>query len=908
MARARIRPDGHAQGLEDARGFDLLVLTVANDVQRRYAERMLEFRRRLGALPAGLETRVVSDPGGRRVGSGGSTLLCMADLARRGSLRGRRVLILHSGGDSRRLPSWSAFGKIWVPLGRHGRGLGPMNVPALFDLLLAELSTLALPAAGGVVVASGDAALRLTGERIALDGRDATVVAFPAGPARAARHGVFVVDRRGCVRRTMQKPTRAQLAAAGALDARGQAIVDGGIFCFPPAACAALLRGARPMLAAIRRGELALDLYQEVAEAMASDATRASYLARFAAGADRARLTSLARFFDATHRVRLRTATLSAGSFLHLGSTRELIERLASREPERIFPERLGAARTDLKPHELRITHDPDMPLGCCVSDVRIRGGICTLAHGIDDDCKTDAAHGGTLCGRPLSGLPARTGMTVRAIWGRNPHTLWHARIHPVDREGHWLHVRWMMDGSDAPAGWKRARKVSFADLMRLADPERTAHDDLVNHHLPRTARAPLDRARVAAGCEAIAADAASRARERTRALSAVGDAIAADLSLAPVVRRFGVRRDQAVWASAPVRVDLAGGWSDTPPLCIEHGGCVVNVAVKLGGTLPVQAMVRVTDEPMVSVHSVDAGRTGRYASVRELLAHDDPTRWDALPKAAIVLSGLVPRDPGASLRRHLERAGGGLAVTLFSAVPRGSGLGTSSILGATLLAALARVAGRAASRDRIAASAALLEQMIRTRGGWQDQVGGLWGGFKRCATHAGGRQVPAVAPIAVPDRLAGSLRARTLLVFSGERRMARGILETVVLRYLRGEPAVLSARGQLVEGAEAMAVALRTGDADAFARRLDEYRRLKATVDPASVSEDLARLVASLGPGVEAWSPAGAGGGGFLYVVFRSPAAARAAAARLARRPPNPLARAFPFEPDGDGLRLAVL
>ncbi|MFM9143930.1 MAG: L-fucokinase, partial [Phycisphaerales bacterium] len=255
MARARTDADERW----DAAGFDLLLLTVANDVQRRYAERMLGFRRRLGALPAGLETRVVADPGGRRVGSGGSTLLCMADLASRGSLRGRRVLILHSGGDARRLPSWSAFGKVWVPLGRHGTGLGPMNAPALFDLVLAELSTLALPAAGGVVVASGDAALRLTGERIALDGRDATVVAVPAGPARAARHGVFVVDRRGCVRRTLQKPTRAQLAEAGALDARGQALVDGGIFCFPPAACAALLGGARPMLAAIRRGTLALD-------------------------------------------------------------------------------------------------------------------------------------------------------------------------------------------------------------------------------------------------------------------------------------------------------------------------------------------------------------------------------------------------------------------------------------------------------------------------------------------------------------------------------------------------------------------------------------------------------------------------------------------------------------------------
>ena len=145
-------------------GFDVLVLSVANDVQRRYAERMLDLRARLGALPPGLETVVLADPAGRRIGSGGSTLLCLQAIAANGGIAGRRALVLHSGGDSRRLPSWSAMGKIWVPLERRGRGsdaargtrptrglearpaIGPAGAPALFDLILTELSRLALPA------------------------------------------------------------------------------------------------------------------------------------------------------------------------------------------------------------------------------------------------------------------------------------------------------------------------------------------------------------------------------------------------------------------------------------------------------------------------------------------------------------------------------------------------------------------------------------------------------------------------------------------------------------------------------------------------------------------------------------------------------------------------------------------
>ena len=174
--------------------FDLLVLTVANAPQRAYAQRMLELRREAGVLQHAARTLVVADPAGKRIGSGGSTLLCLAEIARMRLPAPARVLVLHSGGDARRMPAWSAAGKIWVPLQRAGRGIGPFGSPSLFDLVLAELATLPLPG-GGVLVASGDAAIRLRDERPRLDAREPTVLVFPADAARASRHGWPLLTR-----------------------------------------------------------------------------------------------------------------------------------------------------------------------------------------------------------------------------------------------------------------------------------------------------------------------------------------------------------------------------------------------------------------------------------------------------------------------------------------------------------------------------------------------------------------------------------------------------------------------------------------------------------------------------------------------------------------------------------------
>ena len=77
------------------------------------------------------------------------------------------------------------------------------------------------------------------------------------------------------------------------------------------------------------------------------------------------------------------------------------------------------------------------------------------------------------------------------------------------------------------------------------------------------------------------------------------------------------MQEDQIVWARSPVRLDLAGGWTDTPPYCIEHGGKVLNVAVDLNGQPPIQVFARLSDRPELVVRSIDLGVGGARAHLR---------------------------------------------------------------------------------------------------------------------------------------------------------------------------------------------------------------------------------------------------------------------------------------------------
>jgi galactokinase/mevalonate kinase-like predicted kinase len=380
------------------------------------------------------------------------------------------------------------------------------------------------------------------------------------------------------------------------------------------------------------------------------------------------------------------------------------------------------------------------------------------------------------------------------------------------------------------------------------------------------------------------------------------------DFALPSAPPRAQIVTDQTVWATAPVRLDFAGGWSDTPPICNEFGGAVVNGAITLNGRAPCQAVARLTPERALRITSIDLGQAVTLEEPVTLAELANPRDWATIAKAALVLTGLCPSDPEANLADWLDGVGGGIDLTVFSGVPKGSGLGTSSVLGATLLACLARVVGPALDFPEVTRRTSILEQVMATGGGWQDQAGGAAPGVKLVTTEPGPEQAPTVTTIPLPPDALAEFHSRTLLYYTGHQRLAANILQKVVGRFLDRDPEMRRIVTDLKAGALRMRDDLDRGDLDAFAAGVLDYWQLKKRVDAGSTTEAIEAILGPVAPMLSGFGLAGAGGGGFMFLFGKDATAARRVRAHMLANPPNEQARFFDAQLDPQGLHLTVM
>jgi len=368
------------------------------------------------------------------------------------------------------------------------------------------------------------------------------------------------------------------------------------------------------------------------------------------------------------------------------------------------------------------------------------------------------------------------------------------------------------------------------------------------------------------------------------------------------------IRSDEVVWVCAPARLDFAGSWSDTPPYCLEHGGNVLNAAVTLNQQYPIQAIGKVHPEPIIRINSIDLGDHVIVTETSEMLRYQDPTDWSSLPKAAFVAAGIVPEDTTLSLKKMLERFGGGIDLTLFSAVPSGSGLGTSSILGSAVIACLSRMVGRELTREELFNCVLYMEQLMTTGGGWQDQIGGIVGGVKHIHTEPGLFQIPRISWTDIRSRPDMEISERFLLYYTGYRRMAKNILRSIVGRYLDRDPVTIKTIQQLCEKSYEMKEQLDHRDIDAFGKNIREIWELNKTLDPGTSNEQIEAILAKIDDLILGAKLLGAGGGGFFFMVTKGVQQTRKIVEILEEAPPNDVGRFFSFDVDPGGLKVSVL
>lgn len=1010
--------ENHARYLRQLRGeelpgWDYCVLTAANEGQARGYELEIERRRRAGWLPEGTHYLVVPDLGGRRIGSGGAAAYALRVVASHWQEHATdprafpRVLLINSGGDSKRIPHCTATGKAFLSLPFPLFPGGPYATA--FDEMLISVCGLPERLSGGIVILSGDVLLAFEPGQFH-PARGVTGLAALSPWQVAAQHGVYVCPPGGGpVQEYLQKPTHQEMQAAGALCA-DHALLDTGLLAFDIEGTLRLagLAGVewtdhdlrlRPGLLDQPGAETAsIDVYLDICFALVGRTPEVGE--SLSPAARRIREQILAAFSDLGFSVSVPDPV----SFIHLGTTRQWFDLCTGRDPAAALYVPAGAslpavfaqanalgALEAAAPSIVEYTSLPSCQIGpegvvsgvgsslplflppgvvLCMFPLQAPPGKDPLwiaqAYGIDDNPKAPMDPGSTtFFGQILTDWLEARAMSAADLWpGVEPErrSLWNARLFvPGDAETTLRWALWLKQEPTAQetAAWRALDRVSFEEALLRADPGaayqyrcrlrgkalaaealRLAASDenlsaffsllsdpveaseVISAMLSETEReeSPFRRARLyQAVCDlfghpqaqpVIASDpgsprgplhplvegAVSRFAHRKfprafdaalwledQAFGEISGAVAAGLEeygLPEGPCRLEPGRSATV--HAPARIDFGGGWSDTPPFSLEHGGAVLNAAILLDGARPIVARGEVLAEPIIEIASVDGAAREIILDSTTLVQYGRPGDPLALHKAALVLAGLAGPGPGADLPPFLRACGGGLRLETSIDLPQGSGLGTSSIAAMALLRCLDLLQGRESPPAQLCSRVLYLEQMLTTGGGWQDQLGGMFPGIKLLETDPGLRQEPRVTPVRLSPEVAQALRERLLVCFVGERRVAKNILHQIVRRYLSRAPEVVSVLHEIKQIARDMKAALEAGDLEEFGRLMFHHWELNKRMDRQSTTEHVERLFAELEGLAGGAKLAGAGGGGFMEIVAKDAEAAERIRARL--------------------------
>ena len=916
--------------------WDHVILTASNEHQARSFKLQIESRKAF--LPKTTEFAIIPDEGGVRVGSGGATLSVLKYLEAHGGWSGKRILVIHSGGDSKRVPQYSALGKLFSPV--------PHSLPdgrssTLFDEFLIAMSAVPGRIREGMLILSGDVLLLFNPLLIDWSGKGAAVISFKESVQTGKNHGVYLRGEDGNVRRFLHKQTVETLTAIGAVNSSGDVDIDTGAILFGTDVLDSLWtlistdgRSDEEKYSFFVNDTVRLSLYGDFQYPMATDSTLDGFYAEKPEGEDCPELKACREaVWTALRPYRLKLLRLAPAKFIHFGTSREVL---------RLLTEGVDNYR------DLGWSKCTNSAAGSVSSYNSVIEAGATVGEGIY--AEVSQVHAGAVIGAGsflsyidvvdevvpphvvLHGLKQTDGKFVVRIFGvdDNPkesmlfgkeipaelgRSLWSAPIYP-EREtihealacaldlyekvnaGQWNSIepgKSLASGfndadPEAILAWdKRMAELvqmeRIAQLIATATPAKDASlaaplTKIQNEWLERKLRS--SDYHTAMRLHYYVGTALGDEGMVSRAFATLSSAILSETLSGLKENKDARIAVDSVDVCLPLRVNFGGGWSDTPPYCNENGGTVLNAAILLNHSRPVKVSIRKLAENKIVFESADMDVHGEFDRIEPLQSVGDPYDPYVLQKAALLATGVIPAK-GGDLEEVLKRLGGGIWMdTEVTGVPKGSGLGTSSILAAACVKAIFQFLGQEASEDDLYSTVLCMEQLMSTGGGWQDQVGGVTDGIKMITSKPGLKQSIHVQHISLDPETKDELNSRFCLIYTGQRRLARNLLRDVVGRYIGNEPDALYALNEIQRNAALQRFELERGNVDAFATLFSEHWKLSKLLDSGSTNTLIDQIFDSCDDLLAGKMICGAGGGGFLQVVLRKGVSKEELQARL--------------------------
>lgn len=922
--------------------WDYIILTASDNNQAEGYYRQIEERKEF--LPSRTHFAVIPDEGGVRVGSGGATLSVLKYIyEREGTFNGIRTLVIHSGGDSKRVPTYSALGKLFSPV--------PHKLPngrssTLFDEFIIAMSSIPARIREGMLLLSGDVLLLFNPLQIDFSGNGAAAISFKEHVETGKNHGVFLNGEEGHVRKFLHKQTVETLIKMGAVNENNCVDIDTGAVIFSPEILDQLysLINTQAKYEKYVNNTVRLSLYGDFLYPLAEDSTLNAFYKEKPEGEFCTELQEARTIvWEKLRPYRMKLLRLAPAKFIHFGTTTEILSLMSadvnayselswSKKINSSIQGETAGYNSVLSNHAsigencyLEVSfvhgqatvgnnvllsyidiHNETVPDNVVLHGLKQKNGkfVCRI-YDIHDNPKETK-----LFGQELSDVQKILGLQEEELWDTENHTLWMANLYPecdsVQKAvASALNLFALLhdDNGDLDL-WKNANKKSLysgfhdadasaiiawnqrmQELVRMDEiakeicAKKTTKEihplntltkiqkDWLHRRLSKVSFSEAIRLQYYIGTALSGKEKDTYIRECFQQIS--DTILQASMKGLKFNETCKITKDKHV-VKLPLRVNWGGGWSDTPPICCEIGGTVLNAAITLNGEFPVEVTLVKIPEKKIIFDSRDMDVHGEFDTIEPLQKTGDPYDPFALQKACLLACGIIPKE-GGNLDQILSRLGGGFEMhSEVTNVPKGSGLGTSSILSAACVKAIFEFLGILHEEEDLYAHVLVMEQIMSTGGGWQDQVGGLSNGIKYITSMPGLQQKLKVNHIELSEETKQELNERFCLIYTGQRRLARNLLRDVIGRYIGNEPNSLFALNEIQKIAVLMRFELERGKIDEFAKLLEYHWELSKKIDNGSSNTLIEQIFASIDHLIDGRMVCGAGGGGFLQVILK--------------------------------------